>query len=93
MAMFLEGVPVFTIVIFGRWSSDGFLRYIRRQMQEFSLGVSIKMIARHSFYTIPDTPSCIEDPRVSGYAGNLSTRSQNGPHASSSTMPRFALHT
>lgn len=30
MAMFLAGVPVFTIMLMGRWSSDAFLHYIRK---------------------------------------------------------------
>ena len=30
MAMYLGDVPVYTIMIVGRWSSDAFLRYIRR---------------------------------------------------------------
>jgi hypothetical protein len=93
MAMYLEGVPFFTIMLLGHCSSDVFLRYIHRQVQEFSSGVLIEMITHHSFCTIPDTPSGIEDPRVSGNACNLSARSQNAPHASLSTMPRFALHT
>ena len=35
MAMYLAGVPVFTIMLLGRWSSDAFLRYIRKEVQEF----------------------------------------------------------
>eukprot|EP00978_Attheya_sp_CCMP212_P021308 scaffold62029_cov65-Attheya_sp.AAC.1 len=31
MAMYLAGVPVFTIMLIGRWSRDAFLHYIRRQ--------------------------------------------------------------
>jgi hypothetical protein len=29
MAMYLGAVPVFTIMLIGRWSSDAFIRYIR----------------------------------------------------------------
>jgi hypothetical protein len=39
MAMYLVGVPVFTMMLIGRWSSDVFLRYTRRQVQKFSSGV------------------------------------------------------
>ena len=28
--------PVFTIMMIGRWSSDAFLRYIRKQVEQFS---------------------------------------------------------
>jgi len=36
MAMYLSGIPVFTIMLLGHWSSVAFLRYIRKQVQEFS---------------------------------------------------------
>jgi hypothetical protein len=36
MEMYLAGVPVYTIMLIGRWSSDAFLRYIRRQVEQFS---------------------------------------------------------
>ena len=42
MALYLAKRPVSTIMLMGRWSSDAFLLYIRRQVQEFSKGVSIK---------------------------------------------------
>ena len=32
MTMYLDGVPTFTIMIIGRWSSDAFLGYIRKQV-------------------------------------------------------------
>jgi hypothetical protein len=32
MAMYLAGVAVYTIMLIARWSSDAFLRYIRRQV-------------------------------------------------------------
>jgi hypothetical protein len=56
MAMYLAGVPVFTIMLIGRWSSDAFLRYIRRQVLQFSAGVSKRMISTESqdFFTLPD---------------------------------------
>ena len=38
MAMYLAGVPVFMIMLIGCWSSDAFLQYIHRQVQEFSMG-------------------------------------------------------
>jgi hypothetical protein len=58
MAMYLAGVPVFTIMLLGRWSSDAFVCYIRKQVQEFSKGVSQKMISNERFFTISgDLPS------------------------------------
>lgn len=56
MAMCLAGVPVFTIMLLGRWSSDAFLRYIRKQVQEFSKGISQKMIENERFFTLSADP-------------------------------------
>jgi len=55
MAMYLAGVPVFTIMLLGRWSSDAFLRYIRKEVQEFSNSVSSKMIRNENFFTISES--------------------------------------
>ena len=44
LAMYLAGVPVFSIMLICRWSSTAFLKYIRKQVQEFSQGISSKMI-------------------------------------------------
>lgn len=59
MAMYLAGVPVFTIMLLGHWSSDAFLQYIQKQVQELSKGVSQKMITNERFFTISSAP----DPR------------------------------
>jgi len=32
MGMFLAGTPVYTIMLMGRWSSDAFMRYLRKQV-------------------------------------------------------------
>jgi hypothetical protein len=47
--MYLAGVPVFSIMLIGRWSSTAFLKYIRKQVQEFLQGISSKMIEVQSF--------------------------------------------
>ena len=44
MPMYLGKCPVYTIMIIVRWSSDGFLLYIRKQVEQFSHNVSISMI-------------------------------------------------
>jgi hypothetical protein len=49
MEMYLAGVPVYTIMLIGRWSSDAFLRYIRRQVEQFSKDVALKMLTHRSF--------------------------------------------
>jgi hypothetical protein len=49
MAMYLAGVPIFSVMLIGRWSSLAFLKYIRKQVQEFSFGISSKMIEVQTF--------------------------------------------
>jgi hypothetical protein len=91
-AMYLAGVPAFTIMLIGRWSSDAFLRYIRRQVQEFSAGVSSKMLLTDEFFAVSGiTP---EDPRISGNINNFSGRGLNiGLTAQNRAMPpAFSLH-
>jgi hypothetical protein len=53
MAMYLAGVSVYTVMLLSRWSSDAFLRYIRKQVKEFSTGISTKTIQSEDFFTIP----------------------------------------
>jgi len=36
-------------MLIGRWSSLAFLKYIRKQVQEFSFGISSKMIEVQTF--------------------------------------------
>jgi hypothetical protein len=49
MAMYLSGVPVFSIILIGRWSSTALLKYIWKQVQEFLQGISSKMIEVQMF--------------------------------------------
>ena len=77
-AMHLAGVLVFTIMLIGRWSSDAFLRYVRHQVQEFSSGVSSRMLLTAAYFTtIPDFAGT-EDPRTTGHHLNFAPRNQVG---------------
>jgi hypothetical protein len=76
MAMYLAHVPVFTIMLLGRWSSDAFLRYIRKQVKEFSNGISAKMVQQEHFFTVPSTSK--DDPRVLNHPLNLALQNNNG---------------
>ena len=44
MQLFLNNMPIFQIMLQGRWSSDAFLQYIRRQVNELSKGLSTLMV-------------------------------------------------
>jgi len=49
MAMYLGECPVYTIMLIGQWSSNAFLRYIRKQVMEFSHNVSKRMLTFQTF--------------------------------------------
>ncbi len=49
MAMYLGECPVYTIMMIGRWSSAAFLRYICKQVEQFSHNVSLWML-RYQFH-------------------------------------------
>ena len=53
MAMYLGGLPVYAIQLIGRWSSDAFMKYLRKQIEEFTLGVSTKMLTMQVFRHVP----------------------------------------
>jgi len=55
MAMYLGGVPVFAIMMIGRWSSDSFMKYIRTQIEEFTFDVSKRMLMMQEFRHTPNT--------------------------------------
>jgi hypothetical protein len=80
MAMYLANVPVYTIMIVGRWSSDAFLRYIRKQVEMFSHNVSCRMLEHEHFYTTPDfrQSSSSSDPRTSGHRDSFAASTQPG---------------
>jgi len=69
MAMYLAGVPVFTIMLLGHWSSNAFLCYIRRQVQEFSEGVSQKLILNERVFTIPSNPCALLNHSLISHIG------------------------
>ena len=54
MALFLADVSPLTIMMIGRWRSDAFLLYIRKQVQKFSEGLSDRMLQTEDFFTTPD---------------------------------------
>jgi len=95
MEMYLAGVPVYTIMLIGRWSSDALLRYIRRQVEQFAKDVAQKMLTHRSFRTIPDIAPRVmsnEDPRQHNHRDNAETRRNIGRDASSRVqLPAFSL--
>jgi hypothetical protein len=65
MALFLNDHPVHKIMIFGRWSSDAFLVYIRPQVLEWTNQMSKDMIKFDTFLDASDNRRAhTEDPRT-----------------------------
>ena len=82
MAMYLNHISVYTIMLLGQWSSDAFLRYIRKQVEQFSADVSRKMIQRPLYHHVPELS--LDDPR----SHNPLSATANAGMGSSSTINR-----
>ena len=59
--MFLSGVPTIIIMRIGRWSSEAFLEYIREQVEQFTLGVSKRMLQFENFNTIHSSSALTQE--------------------------------
>ena len=97
MAMYLDDVPVYTIMLVGRWSSDAFLVYIRKQVEQFTHNVSSRMIRNQHFNHIPSRVPTVSnnDPRTRNNPHNAQTRRNMGQVSAHviPTLPSFALYT
>ena len=73
MMMYLAKEPIYTIMLIGRWSSDAFLAYIKKQIKEFIKGVSTRMLENDHFFNTPLTT----DAQVEGNRGRSHHRQAN----------------
>jgi hypothetical protein len=81
MAMFLGGCPVFLTMMIGRWSSDAFLHYIQKQVEEFNHDVSRKMLTPMFHRHIPNNSSQTVshlNPRQRNHPNNTKTQNNVG---------------
>jgi len=87
MGMFLAGTPVYTIMLMGRWSSDAFMRYIRKQ-------VAAKMLTYEQFYTVPDfIHTAVDGDTRLRSSNNLSTTNKfDGSHVNMRRGMHPAFH-
>ena len=95
MAMYLGECAVYTIMLIGRWSSDAFLQYIRKQVMEFSQNVAKKMLTYQNFCHIPDIHRQIprDDPRQRNNPNNAETRRNVGGNMlCQARLPAFSLY-
>ena len=73
MAMYLGGVPVFAIMMIGRWSSDAFMKYIRKQIEQFTFDVSSRMLTTQHFRHVPNhSPAGSAGTANAEYGGSAS---------------------
>jgi hypothetical protein len=95
MEMYLAGVPVYTIVLIGRWSSDAFLQYTCKQVEQFSKGILKQMIKFCSFQTIPDiAPRVVSNdgPQQRNHCNNVETKNNIECNRSRRVLlPAFSL--
>ena len=94
MGMFLAGTPIYTIMLMGRWSSDAFMRYIRKQVLAASHGISRRMLTFEDFFTVPDFVhnAADGDLRTRNMANLATATSFNGSHASMRRGANPAFH-
>ena len=71
MAMYLGGLLVYAIQLIGRWSSDSFMKYIQKQIKEFTLGVSMKMLTVQVFRHLPSITSTSPEETEYGMSASL----------------------
>ena len=94
MAMFLDNTPVFLIMLVGRWKSDGFLKYIRKQVLETSRGISTRMLKNDLHHVLPSPSSTIDDSRIrnrDSFASNLSSMALTSSRLQA-LRPAFSLY-
>jgi hypothetical protein len=85
MDMYLTGVPGYTIMLIGRWSSNAFLCYIRKQVEQFLQHIAKQMLTFRSFQTIPEIAPqvvLIKDPQQRNHRNNAETRQNIGGNMS-----------
>jgi hypothetical protein len=80
MAMYLGECPILMIMLIRCWSSDAFLRYIRKQVMEFIQNVAKRMLLCRNFRHIPDIHMRIQqdNPCIRNHPDNAETRRNIG---------------
>lgn len=104
MLLYLANVRTSTIMLTGRWKSDAFLLYLRKNIKEFTEGVTSSMISQPDvFFSISSTSNSggsndlprrqladRDDPRVPHADSISSTLRFNGPGNSENTSSAAA---
>ena len=103
MFLYIQYVRTDKIMIQGRWKSDAFLIYLRKQVEEFSKGLSDLMIhMNNEYFNVPDLQSESsheivnnpDDPRTRhlfSFANSLNTNNGPGSRRAQTIRPNFHL--
>ena len=86
MAMFLSNVSEIIIQRVGRWESTAFLEYIREQVENFTHGVSRRMLENENFYHL----SSLSD---STYSNNSTSEKNENPTCNEGGEPLCTPYT
>ena len=76
IAMFLDNVPAFLIMLIDYWKSEGFLKRIRKQVLESRKSMSPWVLKNDLFHTFSSLSSTVDNPRIRTnnlFATNLSS--------------------
>jgi hypothetical protein len=102
MLLYLAEIRTSTIMLLGRWKSDAFLLYLRKQVKEFTKGISNTMVDQPpTFFTIPnpqhtDMPnrhrSDRDDPMTSNPNSIASHARFHGPGSTGNTSSATSNH-
>ena len=101
MFLYTQFVRTDKIMLQGRWKSDAFLVYIRKQVSEFSKGLSDLMIhMNNEYFTIPephrensrDIVTNQDDPRTRHLFSFTSSLNNNGPNSNGTQTIRPNFH-
>ena len=102
MLLYLAEVRTSTIMLLGRWKSDAFLLYLRKQVKEFTKGISSTMTNQPStFLTIPsqrstDLPNrhtADRDDPMTMNANSIASHARfHGPGSTGNTSSATANH-
>lgn len=94
MAMHLAEVPVYIIMIMGKWLLDAFLQYIRNKIAQFIQNITKRMYTTTRFIHVPALEIVIPlDPQTRNHLHNAQTGSNlgGGQSAHRNHVPLMAM--
>ena len=94
IVMFLDNIPIFLIILIRRWKSDGFLKYIQKQVLELSQRISSQILKNNLHHILLSLSSTIDNPRIrnrNSFTLNLSLMTMTSSRMQA-MRPSFSLY-